>query len=119
MQAFVARFEQLLGDAKGTAATSALESLMGQSLRGLRKLGMRDEIGRLLAGMAGVVLRERGLSAVDAEGLAAARGAGAPGEWAKTLKLLLHVAAGWFYSARAIAPGRCWTRCVRSCWRAS
>ena len=101
VQAFVGRFAGLLAEARGADAIRALEPLMGQCFRGLRSLGMRDEIDRLLDGMAALVLRERGVSAADPAGLASARGAGEPADWAQTLKLLLHVAAGWSYFGRA------------------
>ena len=101
VQAYVGRFERLLGKAAGPGAIQAIEPLMGRCFRGLRALGMRDEIGRLLDGMAALVLRERGVSAADPAGLRTARAAGEPAEWSRTLMLLLHVAAGWSYFGRA------------------
>src|SRR5208283_447703 len=52
VQTFVARFRQLLDRRRGEASARAFESLAEMSFRGLRKLGMRDEIDRLLQQMA-------------------------------------------------------------------
>src|SRR5262249_7042836 len=59
VQNFVARFHQLLETQVGPDTITALEPLLGQCFRGLRKLGMRDEISRLLEQMAEVVLRSQ------------------------------------------------------------
>jgi hypothetical protein len=97
VQTFVARFHQLLDTQAGSDAVQALEPLMGQCFRGLRKLGMRDEISRLLGQMAEVVLEGReGRNAHVATFKVKTAGQTAVA-WADTCQLLLHVAAGWFY----------------------
>jgi hypothetical protein len=91
VQTFVARFQQLLQG--GSAVVQAFDSLAGQCFRGLRKFGMRDEIDRLLRQMVDVILEGQSLSALRSRMRdSAGRGAGPA-----TLRLLLHVAAGWYY----------------------
>ncbi|MFT5525671.1 MAG: hypothetical protein ACI9HK_003641 [Pirellulaceae bacterium] len=68
-----------------------IESLFNQSFRGLRKLGMRDEIGRLYGKVHDLVKNRKNQS----------QGGGntnKPGlDSARPMRLLLCVAAGWFY----------------------
>ncbi len=78
----------------------AIESLLSQSFRGLRKLGMRDEIGRLYGHVADLVQA--------GEGGSKSRKRKAKGEASRSQRLLLCVAGGWYYfgqedSARSIA----------------
>jgi hypothetical protein len=80
----VGRFQRLLQTQRGGQAVQALEALAGQCFRGLRKLGMRDEIDRLLTQMADLILEGRDLSAIDVGGLPA----------------LLRVAAEWYFFGR-------------------
>jgi hypothetical protein len=100
VQAFVTRFHALLDGQQGDEAIHALEPLLGECFRGLRKLGMRDEIRLLLDRMAALVLRSRsGEAAAAATSLleltVVRRGPQAI-SWARTLRLLLHIAAGWY-----------------------
>jgi hypothetical protein len=67
-----------------------IESLFNQSFRGLRKLGMRDEIGRLYGQVHDLVKAHKGKSKRK-------RGQGKPEDKARPMRLLLSVAAGWFY----------------------
>jgi hypothetical protein len=94
VQALVARFHQMLASAQGAGSVQGLESLAGQCFRGLRKFGMRDAIGRLLEQVAELI-RLAEPQAVQAAGRSSAAGR-APAN-PHTLKLLLHVAAGWYY----------------------
>jgi hypothetical protein len=87
----VSRFHKLLESQKGERGIKALESLAGQCFRGLRKLGMRDEIDHLLTQMADLVLQGQDVEAIDARQV--------PG-WTSSLQALLHVAAGWYYFGR-------------------
>jgi cellulose synthase operon protein C len=82
----VNRFQALLQAQKGDKAVHSLESLAGQCFRGLRKLGMRDEIDQMLTLLANVILEGQDLQGVDAAKVPA-------GSW----RALLHVASGWFY----------------------
>lgn len=68
-----------------------IESLFRQSLRGLRKLGLRDEIGRMFGHI---------VEHVQSESKQPVRSTtGRPGKRdpARTARLLLTVAGGWFY----------------------
>jgi hypothetical protein len=80
----VARFERMLQSQRGSQAITALEKLAGRCFRGLRKLGMRDQIDRLLTQMADLVLEGKDLASVDAAGLRA----------------LLLVAGEWYFFGR-------------------
>lgn len=85
----VKSFHGLLDSPRGGETLKGLDSLMGESFRGLRKLGMRDEIAQLLDRMALQVAR-----------MSSAAGKGKPGELPSdpaSLNLLLQVAGGWFY----------------------
>ncbi|HZU34835.1 MAG TPA: hypothetical protein VFA18_02940, partial [Gemmataceae bacterium] len=96
-QKFVTQFHQVIDAAHGSELANELETLLGEVFRGLRKLGMRDEISRLLERMADLTLQGRPLRS--------ARGTRSDKEWARLLKVLLHVAAGWFYFGQ---PERAW-----------
>jgi hypothetical protein len=85
----VTRFERLVEAQSGGATMSAVETLAAQCFRGLRKLGMRDEVDRLLTLMAGVILQGQPLSSLN----------GRPDK-AAALRALLHVAGGWYYFGR-------------------
>ena len=105
VQTFVAEFEKLLSEIVQTflalrreqeqykEKADTLEALFNDSLRGLRRLGMRDEVGRLFGRIAEIVGQEvqkaaRGKKKNDAE-LEKTR--------ARARRLLLTVAGGWFY----------------------
>jgi cellulose synthase operon protein C len=90
IQPLIERFRALLEAQDAERAVSAIDELAGRCLRGLRKLGMRDEIDHLLTMMAKLVLGGQELKALTAK--ATAR----PAE----LRALLHVASGWFYFGR-------------------
>jgi hypothetical protein len=90
VQALVARFHQLLQTAHGADTLQALEASLGQCLGGLRRLGMRDEIGRLMERMAALVVGNEDLLKPKKTGPAA------PGSQSRAWQLLLHLAAGWF-----------------------
>jgi hypothetical protein len=90
----VTRFERLVEAQAGGATMSdeegvAVEALVAQCFRGLRKLGMRDEVDRLLTLMAGVILQGQPLSSLNARP-----------DKAAALRALLHVAGGWYYFGR-------------------
>ena len=97
VHALVARFHELLAAQRGPDAVQALEPLLGQCFRGLRKLGMRDQINDLLERMAELVLRGQGVATGGPLGAGVEKRGPAAGPWARTLRLLLHVAAGWCY----------------------
>jgi hypothetical protein len=80
----VARFEALLHSQQGSLAMQALEKLAGRCFRGLRKLGMRDQIDRLLRQMADLVLEGKDLVSLDAA----------------SLRAMLLVAGEWYFFGR-------------------
>ena len=85
----VNRFQALVESQRGEQAVRALESLAGQCFRGLRKLGMREEIDEILGQMADLVLEGRDIKTLDAKTMK-------PDAW----RALLHVATGWYYFGR-------------------
>ena len=92
IQALVVRFQKLLQAQRGNGSSmQALDSLAGQCFRGLRKLGMRDEIDVLLKQMADVILEGQDV---------ATAGSRADRNWPAALRALLHVASGWLYFGR-------------------
>jgi hypothetical protein len=86
VQALVARFRALVQALHGTVGGQTMESLASQCLRGLRKLGLRDEIHAILHTMAETITHGQPLSVLAKKK-----------EWPATLRTLLHVAAGWYY----------------------
>jgi hypothetical protein len=92
--AYVNRFERLLADVT-TRDHKELEPVLRECVRGLRKLGLRDVIDRLLDRITRAVLGDQaGAESKDLSGLAVRAGAVAS-DWSRALRLLLHVAAGW------------------------
>src|SRR5207248_7548522 len=87
----LARRVSQLADAPRAEAKAVLEELVGQSLRGLRRLGLRAESDRLLAAVAEHYLPGGNLARAKAR-----RGT----EWPAALPALLQLAAGWFYVGR-------------------
>jgi hypothetical protein len=91
VQALVSRFQKLLRAEHETNGPHTFTSLAGQCLRGLRKLGLRQEIEWLLRQMEELLLAGKKpgeLNPADVEG----RG--------EILQALLHLAAGWYYFGR-------------------
>jgi hypothetical protein len=84
IRALVGRFEGLLQRLRGSNSAQGMDALAGECFRTLRKLGMRDEIDRLLAQMAELVLDGRPLSAVPPE----------------VLPALVLVAGEWYFFGR-------------------
>jgi hypothetical protein len=83
----VTRFRALLQAQQDAPELRTLDAVANQCFRGLRKLGMRDEVNQLLHQTAGAVLRGQDLN--DAGALHDARGS--------ALRSLLYVAAGWLH----------------------
>ncbi|HEX5270288.1 MAG TPA: hypothetical protein VFW33_07375, partial [Gemmataceae bacterium] len=92
VQHLVTRFGRLLQPQRDAPTVQALDALAAQSFRGLRKLGMQQEIDKLLSQMAEVLLKGRDLPVVEDAGWRAKQPA--------ALRALLHVAAGWYYFGR-------------------
>jgi hypothetical protein len=106
VQALVSRFQRLLeSQKKSGGVVRAINQLAGQCFRGLRKLGLRDEIDQLLTQMADLILESQKAPNLQAllqksfkEG--AATKDRAFDSWVESLRALLHVAAGWYYFGR-------------------
>jgi hypothetical protein len=114
LQKFLVRFRQLtrshgtdlvqaMENPSQVSQLQALENLLGHSFRSLRRLGLRDEIGHLLEGLAELILQGRQGKNANPKRFAIEEKEkrGKPGQiWSRTLRLLLNVAAGWFYFGR-------------------
>jgi hypothetical protein len=87
----VARFQKMVQAQKGSQAFQSLDELADQCFRGLRKLGMRDEIDHLLSQMAELILEGHDVKTVDPKKVP---------NWSHALRTLLHVAGGWYYFGR-------------------
>jgi hypothetical protein len=86
----VNRFQRMIQGQKGSQAVQAMNDLMAQCFRGLRKLGMRDEIELILRQMAELVLEGQEVKAIDFK-----KAEKVPG-----LRALLKVAEGFYYFGR-------------------
>lgn len=89
----VARFRDMLRTLRGGQGIESLGALAEQSFRSLRKLGLRDDIERLLGEMADVILQGK-----DIESLA--RSFDSRNDVLAPLIALLHVAGSWYYFGR-------------------
>jgi hypothetical protein len=87
----VTRFQRMLQGQKGPQALQVLDSLAAQCFRGLRKLGMRDEIDQILRQMADLVLEGQEVKAIDFK---------KRDQGPAALRALLQVAAGWYFFGR-------------------
>ena len=94
VQAFVGRFQQLLEAPIKLDTLKSLEPALHQSFKGLRTLGMREEIAWLFQQMGEAVGRAEPETPSSGQ---TAPAAGRP----ETLKLLLQVSAGWLYFGEA------------------
>jgi hypothetical protein len=85
----VGQFIDLLRSKKDDARFKLINVVAGQSLRTLKKLGMRDEIDRFLTRLQSEVLQGTGLAELRK------RYAARPEVWGQALQTLLSLAAGW------------------------
>jgi hypothetical protein len=85
VQELAARFHSFLSGKGSDLPTNNLETLLGASFRGLRKLGLRAEAAKLLEQMAAVIQARKAAKNVALE------------DQGKELRLLLQVASGWLY----------------------
>jgi hypothetical protein len=89
----VNRFQKMLHTQRGPRAVEMVEKLAGQCFHSLRKLGMREEIDKLLGQMADAVLEGNDLDAL-------VRKINFKEDSPAPLKALLHVASSWYYFGR-------------------
>lgn len=83
--------ERLVGLLDGDLASTVLDAtgaVLGQTIRGLRKLGLRDQAMSLIDRMNHVLLKGQDLEQARQR---------RPGAWPNLLHTLLHLAAGWQY----------------------
>jgi hypothetical protein len=87
VQKLLALFLELLrANQDRMAHDKRLEPLVGQCFRGLRKLGLHQEIRQLLRELTAVVTRGKSFDALHKDNA-----------WDTMVRTLLHVASGWFY----------------------
>ena len=67
---------------------SVVNRMFNQCLRSMRKLGMRDEIGRLIEQMSALVMHGHSVASLQAT---------SGKDWPATVQTLLHLAAGWLF----------------------
>lgn len=89
VRGLVAEFAKLLREKPEAARFKLINVVAGPSLRSLRKLGMRDEIDRLLTQIQSEVLRGATLAELRT------RYATGPVTWSSVLQTLLNLATGW------------------------
>jgi hypothetical protein len=87
VQALIVRFQELLRSQRDGGPPLVFTSLVGQCLRGLRKLGLHQEIELLLRQLEDVLLRGQKPESLSAESLS---------KDGDSLPALLHLAAGWY-----------------------
>jgi hypothetical protein len=94
VQKLVNQFIELLKTRPDDQRFELVNVVAAQSLRSLRKLGLRDEIDKLLHRMQGVILAGR--TAADLRVKSRSRPAPNKADvWPKALQSLLHLAGGW------------------------
>jgi len=95
LQVLVSTFVKLLESQRWESATHVDETLMAlsQSLRSLRKLGLRAEVEQLLEKMANLMLQGQDLQSLRGQTKARER-------WGPMLAGLLQIAGGWLYFGR-------------------
>src|SRR5262249_9744361 len=99
MQPLVARFRRILQAEKGQQGLEFLEKVAAQCFRGLRKLGMRDEIDQILKQMADLVLGGQDVKGFDFKKYPNDQGPAG-------LRGLQPVASQWYFFRR---DGQTWT----------
>ena len=86
----IAEFRELMKGKRDNTHAKALERLASQSIRGLRKLGMREEIQGLLGNIHDALTGKQTLKDLRNRE-----------DWSVTIRSLLHVASGWYYFGQA------------------
>lgn len=95
VQRLMSRFFWLIEAGGGRLPVLNLEALLGGTFRSLRKLGLRDEVGLLLDRIAHVIENSPELVSVANSRTTPSNAS------ARLQRLLLQVAAGWFYFGQA------------------
>lgn len=87
-RALLNRFKKLFQAGSSSLLMQDLERLIAHCFRGLRKLGMRDEINQLLIQITATLLEGKKITALDRREMA---------DKPAILQSLLQIAAGWYY----------------------
>lgn len=90
VQALTSRFLKLLNHEGAAVTLQTLDELAEQCFRGLRKLGLRDEIHQLLHQLSDTILQGKKLADCRHS----------HDRWDEALRVLLHVARGWYYFSK-------------------
>lgn len=88
VQLLTQKFTNLLRTKTGKTLHTVIDLLAGQCLRSLRKLGMRDEIHKLLNVMSDQLIQGKSLAQLRAVN---------PRDWHETVRALLQLSGGWLY----------------------
>ena len=91
IQALLSRFKKLFQTGSPALLMNDLEKLILHCFRGLRKLGMRDEINQLLLRITAALLKGKDIASLDRREMA---------DNPDILRSLLQIAAGWYYFGR-------------------
>ncbi len=91
IQSLVERFKRLLEPQTGTEILAALTKVANKCFRGLRKLGLREEIDQLLTWIGDVMLSGHDFTKPEPKELA---------DKPDLLRAMLQVAGGWYYFGR-------------------
>ena len=89
LQNLVAVFFDLLNHQQSGVFTEAVDGL-AQCLRGLRKLGLRQEVDALLGRMTNLIMKDTSLAKLKEKSRN-------NDDWADTVRSLMPIAAGWLY----------------------
>jgi hypothetical protein len=96
VQELVDQFVELLRAKSEDQRHELINVVAARCLRSLRKLGLKDEIDRLLGRMQELVLGGQSVAQVRAKYRARdAKGSARVDQWGKALQSLLHLAGGW------------------------
>src|SRR5262249_39348413 len=91
IHALLGRFKNLFRAEAPALVMEDLEKLIAYCFRGLRKLGMREEINQLLIQITAVLVENKDIASLDRRKTA---------DKPDILQSLLQIAAGWYYFGR-------------------
>jgi hypothetical protein len=94
MQHFVALLERVRDHTKQVAEVARA---FGQCLRMLRKLGLRDDIGKFVQQATSIMIQGRSLFQIKASNEPDGKSSNAQSTWPAALEGLLYLAGGWAY----------------------
>ncbi len=89
VQEFVVRFKGILQEPQAQDHLGKIADLAGHCFRGLRKLGLQDQVHQLLGELKDNLLQGKSIGQMRSDK-----------NWSQILRSLLHVASGYFYFGR-------------------